>query len=66
MPKSDFQYVQTPYHCPFCNSDAIEGIKSVDVDGTSATQEITCANCGKSWYDLYKLIGYEEIEHGSR
>jgi transposase-like protein len=44
-------------HCPFCDSEHIHG-GSVEIDGGSAHQEVTCHTCGKSWADLYNLVGY--------
>lgn len=46
--------------CPFCESDQITG-DEWNAEGSSATQEATCNECGGSWYDLYELKGYEVI-----
>ena len=49
--------------CPIltCRSGQIEG-GSVDVDGNVCTQEVACKECGASWTDVYKLIGYEGLQ----
>ena len=44
--------------CPFCESESICG-EGVDIDGTFATQEVSCSECGESWEDVYKLFGIE-------
>ena len=43
--------------CPFCGSNDIEG-GEVAIDAGGATQEVSCLECGESWYDLYALTGY--------
>ena len=43
--------------CPFCDSLGIEG-GPVEIDAGYATQEARCVDCGKTWFDQYKLIGY--------
>ncbi len=47
--------------CPYCNSEDISG-GFVEIDTYGAWQPITCNACNKSWRDLYKLIGVEEVE----
>lgn len=44
--------------CPRCFSDQIEG-SSWEVDTTTATQDLICNSCGASWYEQYKLVGYD-------
>lgn len=48
-------------HCPFCGSDFISGM-GVDIHAGSATQEITCLDCGANWTDVYKLTHFEVIK----
>ena len=38
--------------CPYCQSEMIEG-DSVTIDGSTAEQQCTCTECGKSWIDIY-------------
>ena len=47
--------------CPVCRSEQITG-HSVVIDAGCASQEITCNDCGSSWNDVYKLIGYRDLE----
>ena len=46
--------------CPFCGSEDITG-GSIDVEGHSAVQEVSCNECNKEWHDIYQLIGYQAI-----
>ncbi len=43
-------------HCPFCGSDQVTG-DAVDIDGMSASQEVTCDACNEEWRDVYTLVG---------
>ena len=44
-------------HCPYCNSENIEG-QHVEITDSGAEQEICCLDCDKEWFDFYKLAGY--------
>jgi transcription elongation factor Elf1 len=55
LTKQAQNYLDAPNHCPFCNSDNIEGHEVEICDGI-ATQYITCKECGAAWTDIYKLI----------
>jgi len=57
--KTDREYVKSSNHCPFCDSEQIEG-ESLDVNGNEAWQPISCIECGRRWLDIYTLIGFEE------
>ena len=46
--------------CPVCRSKQITG-HNIKIDTNYASQEITCNECGSSWHDIYKLIGYENL-----
>ncbi|MHC4093936.1 MAG: hypothetical protein ACYSVY_27300 [Planctomycetota bacterium] len=46
-------------HCPFCESDDIEG-GFVEIDAGYTHQSIHCLKCGKEWNDVYKLHDVEE------
>ena len=41
--------------CPFCDSADIYADAAANVDAGEATQEITCAECGAEWKDVYVL-----------
>lgn len=47
--------------CPVCGADDISG-ESVEIDAGYAYQEVGCDNCGASWTDVYKLVGYDHLE----
>lgn len=51
------RYVASPNHCPYCESDQIEG-RDRDVEDGVATQEIACLDCDAGWKDVYRLIGF--------
>lgn len=53
-------YLKNPGHCPWCKSMNITA-SSIDVEGDGAVQEVRCSECGKAWYDYYKLTNVEEI-----
>ena len=42
--------------CLFCGGQGIEG-ELVDVDAGTATQRVSCADCGGEWTDCYELKG---------
>lgn len=46
--------------CPFCGSENLDR-EGVDVDAGGASQRVSCDDCGKTWYDCYKLTGYIEL-----
>ncbi len=46
--------------CPFCGSEDIVG-EGVEIDAAGATQEVSCSDCDKTWYDNYVLTGFQEI-----
>jgi transposase-like protein len=58
---TDGEYVMhSGTQCPYCQSESLYG-GSFEVDGRTASQEITCQSCGKSWWDVYELKGWEPI-----
>lgn len=59
MPKAKYNGT----HCPFpdCESRNIMAIEQVQVDGSGANQHCECHDCGRDWYDMYELTGWEEI-----
>lgn len=60
-PMTDEQYLQDSGKCPNCGSHDISG-GPVDIDGPSASQEVTCDECDAAWNDLYALVGYSDLE----
>lgn len=56
------KYINGASHkCPYCKSENIEG-RFVEVTDGGANQKITCNDCGKRWFDLYKLVDIQELE----
>ena len=53
-------YLRDTGKCPYCGSTSITG-ESVEIDGASASQEISCAECERRWRDVYRLAKVEEI-----
>ena len=51
-------YLASPYHCPYCNSENIEG-GDLDWDEPLG-QSVSCSKCGKSWTDILKVVGIIE------
>jgi len=46
--------------CPYCNST---NINAESWNGDTATQDVSCDDCGKHWKDCYELTGIiEECE----
>lgn len=50
--------------CPMCGCADPQG-GSIEVDAQTATQEVTCPECGAAWNDLYRLVGFEVVEEGN-
>lgn len=46
-------------NCPYCGADDPQG-DEVTTGGGQAEQEMTCLECGKSWFDTYHLTGYRD------
>ncbi len=55
--KSQREYIQDSSSCPCCDDGNVEG-GFVEIDGAGAFQNVGCMNCGFSWTDNYKLIGF--------
>ncbi len=48
--------------CPFCKSENITG-GSWDSDSASCSQEASCDDCHKDWYECYVPSGFAEMHH---
>lgn len=59
-------YLANSYACPFCESRDIEGGSTLEVDGRTAWQEITCLQCRARWNDLFTLSGIEVLDDPNR
>jgi transcription elongation factor Elf1 len=60
--KEKADYVKSPYHCPYCNSDRIVAL---EFSTESFTQTVECEHCGKQWTDIYTITDVEPIESKS-
>jgi hypothetical protein len=47
--------------CPFCLSVSIEG-SAIEVQAGTASQEMHCPECGKTWHDIYTLVDIVGME----
>lgn len=56
-------YLAHPCHCPFCRHAQVEG-ESIEVEGSTASQEVHCLKCQRYWRDIYTLTGVEEVADG--
>jgi hypothetical protein len=44
--------------CPFCTSNDLQGDQNgAEVDGLTATHEVTCGACGTQWYESFTMDG---------
>lgn len=49
--------------CPFCRSPNVEVCGAIMPDDRdSASLDVECRNCGRSWRDVFRLVGYEAYE----
>jgi formate dehydrogenase maturation protein FdhE len=63
-PEQEKKYVSDQGgHCPNCGSEWIEG-KEINIEAGTATQKVHCSACGEEWYDVYNLVGIQQIEKG--
>lgn len=56
-PAAAKRLARQPNTCPYCTSvDSLEG-EGVDIqdDGKKAEQEVTCSECGASFYVYYRI-----------
>ena len=52
--------------CPYCRSVEIEGMSTIQAEGTTAWQRIECSACQRDWVDIYELTGYEPANTGEQ
>jgi hypothetical protein len=49
--------------CPVCRSEDVEG-GSVEIESQGiAQQQCTCPNCHHTWWDIYTIANYTELEN---
>ena len=44
--------------CPLCGST---DITAGDWDAEGSSQEVECDDCGATWNDVYKMIGFSDL-----
>lgn len=54
--KTKKKYLKSPFFCPECGSDQIEGRGGFDFEGDSVFQDVDCLKCGATWSDQYKIF----------
>lgn len=52
-------YISNNNVCPYCGEENLSGDFFNTEDGI-ATQTVVCADCGKEWTDIYKLVNIQE------
>lgn len=45
--------------CPACGS---ENVSANEWDGEGACQEVECEDCGATWNDVYKMVGFDNLK----
>ena len=59
LPLTDAAYVAAEgMMCPVCGSRSLEGQDRLEPQAGYAAQTIQCADCGKIYWDQYRLVGY--------
>jgi transcriptional regulator NrdR family protein len=56
--KQKQEYVNSPDHCPYCNSEDIT-VSDYDFEGSQVWSKVSCLNCKKEWKDIYTLTTIE-------
>ena len=60
------EYAENAGHCPVCTVAAIEGREGVRIEDNLALQDVRCLNCDATWTDVYRLVGYGNLEPKGR
>lgn len=60
------KYLKSPYFCPECKSDQVEGRGGFDFEGDSVFQKVECLDCGAVWTDQYRIFDVELVEKGEK
>jgi formate dehydrogenase maturation protein FdhE len=63
-PISSRQYIKHgAVVCPVCKSSNISA-DTVDTDGMGGSSNVECRCCGSCWTDVWKVIGYDNLNEG--
>jgi len=57
-PAQKAEYLNDPFHCPYCKSDRIYAL---EFKTDSFTQSVGCPDCGCEWTETYTLTDIEEL-----
>ncbi len=63
--KTQANYLDSRDNCPNCDSDSLDR-GPLEFAGGKALQFVLCLNCKTSWFDAYKLTGYELYQEGNK
>ena len=51
--------------CPFCNAESVEWWDAMTTgENGSASQEMLCLKCGKTWKEIYQMTGIRPTQPG--
>lgn len=53
------EYIWSPNHCPYCNS---ENITADSFEPEGKYQLIQCNDCEKKWIEIFELVTIESTE----
>ena len=61
MKTAEEKYVESPYHCPVCESPNISAQRAEQADD-SVWVPVECDDCGSLWNELYQLVEIEMVD----
>lgn len=50
------EYIDYPYHCPFCKSENIDS-EGFNEEESVAFRAFTCDKCKRTWDEIWHLVG---------
>jgi transcription elongation factor Elf1 len=56
--KQKADYLKSPYHCPYCNSDKIVAL---EFNAETLSQTVECQACGREWKEVFTLTDVEPV-----
>lgn len=60
---TDMEYARGGWStCPRCKQAEVDAYGRMEVDGNEAWQMVECKACGFEYEDVFRLIGYREVE----
>jgi len=52
--------------CPSCGSDDISTVANVHVYPEAVYRKAQCANCGATWEEELRIVGYWRLKRGNK